>query len=101
VQCKKQLIFQSTDPTQLVEYTKQFVELLQSTHHADCPLKGKEVPRHFYTLKSKPSSNLVHAFYERLYALQQDKALQNVDSDANLLVDRDLITDFAVRQSPL
>jgi len=68
-QCKRQLIFQNAEPTQLIPFTQLFLGLLQSTHLEDCPFRSQSVPAALYAIRSKPSTALVHGFYERFYAL--------------------------------
>lgn len=99
--CKRQLIFQNSDPTQLVSYSQLFLELLKSTHTEDCTFRNKSVPAALYAIRSRPSTTLVHGFYERFYALKlsmEDVAQQPTENnDFSLCVELQAIREISVR----
>lgn len=97
--CKKQLIHQNSDPSQLVSYTTKFVSLLQSAHDEECPFKSKAVSKDIYALQTRPSSVVVSGFYERLYLLQKSFLKTVGASNEALNIDIDGVLNFGVRKT--
>lgn len=100
-QCKKQLIYQNTDPTQLVPYINRFIELMQSTHAEKCSFKHNSIPSSIFALRSRPSTSITHSLYERLAALKIYYYSLLIGNDLRLNIDLQNISSFAVRPSRL
>lgn len=97
--CKKQLIYQNTDPTDLVSYINLFLELMQSTHTEKCPFKSTSIPPSIFSIRSRPSTSVTHSFYERLSALKMYYYSLTIGSESRLNIDFQPISSFMVCSS--
>jgi hypothetical protein len=96
VHCKKQLIYQDSDPSQLVSHTEKFVSLLKSTHQEECPFRRDSISTAAFTLPSHPASAVSYAFYERLEYLKNYASSVSIQEDYRPQIDMQPINSIAL-----